>query len=76
MVRISTIEKCIKIRVWWCQEWMSWGVTWYGIPDCYGAEDMQIGESEWYASKSEAVDMARAYRDSGRCETLEIGTRR
>ena len=70
------MDKCIKIRVWWCREFNSWGVTWYGIPGCYGADDMQIGDSEWYYSKKDAVDMAKAYRDSGRCETLEIGTRR
>ena len=55
---------------------MSWGITWYGIPDCYGAEDMQIGETEWYHRKADAVDMARAYHDIGRCEELEIGTRK
>lgn len=70
------MDKCIKIRVWWDAWKNMWGVTWYGIPDCYGADDMQIGKTEWYARKADAVNMARAYRDSDRCEKLEIGTRR
>ena len=70
------MDKCIKIRVWWCRELNSSGVTWNALPGCYGADDMQIGDSEWYYSKKDAVDMAKAYRDSDRCETLEIGTRR
>ena len=64
------MDKCKTIRVWWCDEFQSWGVSWYDN------DDMPVGESEWYYSKVNAVDMARAYRDSGRCEKLEIGTRR
>lgn len=60
------MEKCNKILVWFCQEWKSWGVSWYD------EEGNTVGESEWYYTKAEAVDMARAYRDSGRCEVLEI----
>lgn len=64
------IDKCKTIQVWFCDEFQSWAVSWYDD------EDMPVGESEWYHRKADAVDMAKAYRDSGRCEKLEIGTRR
>ena len=60
------MENCKKINVWFCEEWKSWAVTWYD------AEGNQVDESEWFHTKAEAVDMAKAYRDSGRCEVLEI----
>lgn len=63
------IDKCHTIRVWWCKEWQSWGVSWQD------AEGNQLGDSEWYHLKRDAVDMARAYRDSDRCHNLVIQTR-
>lgn len=60
------MEKCKKIIVWFCEDWKSWGVSWYD------SEENLVGESDWYHTKSEAVDMARAYKDSGRCEFIEI----
>lgn len=63
------MDKCKIIHVWFCPEWRSWAVTWED------ADGNQLGESEWYHSKADAVDMARAYRDSGRCDRLQISTR-
>ncbi len=63
------MDKCNTIRVWFCPEWKSWAITWED------AEGNQLDDSEWFYTKAEAVDMARAYRDSDRCERLQIGTR-
>lgn len=63
------MEKCNKISVWFCNEWKSWGVTWYD------SEENQLGDSEWFHTKAAAVDMAIAYKDSDRCEVLEINKR-
>ena len=60
------IDTCHTIRVWFCPEFKSWAVTWMD------ADGNQLDESEWYFTKAEAVDMAQAYRDSDRCEFLNI----
>jgi len=64
------IEKCHTIKVWFERdEWRLWAVTWHD------KEGNQLGESEWYAKKCEAVDTAIAYLDSDRCDMVCVNLR-
>lgn len=62
------IERCHHINVWFEGNWI-WAVTWLD------KEGNQLGKSERYATKAEAVDMAKAYFHSGRCDILQIFTK-
>ena len=64
------IDKCHTIKVWFERdEYRLWAVTWKD------KEGNQLGESELYSTKAEAVDMAKAYFHSGRCDILQIFTK-
>jgi len=64
------IERCHHINVWFeSDEWKLWAVTWLD------KEGNQLGESEWYSTKADAVNMAKAYFHSGRCDILQIFTK-
>ncbi len=64
------IEKCHTIKVWFERdEWRLWAVTWHD------KEGNQLGESEWYVTKCEAVDTAIAYLDSDRCDMVCVNLR-
>lgn len=60
------IEKCHTITVSWDTTEQLWAVTW---KDSNGAS---LDIAEFYETKQDAIDMARAYRDSDRCTHLSI----
>lgn len=56
-------------EVFYNEEWSSWGVQ--ALDDC----SIQIGSVEWFCRKSDAVDTAKAYLDSDRCELVIVFTK-
>ena len=56
-------------EVWYASEWDVWMVT------AWTAEGAQVGESEAYNLKVDAVHTAQGYLDSDRCEVVEVYTK-
>ena len=63
------IDKCHTISVTWDTSEQLWAVTWHDITGT------SLDTAEFYETKEDAVDMARAYRDSDRCHHLIIQKR-
>ena len=62
------IDSWFVTEVWYCdvKGWETWMIT---------AKDHQgdcVCDSECYHHKADAVDMARAYLDSGRCKFMVV----
>lgn len=66
MARKQYAERWSYSVVHHSQEWDCWLVT------AYDAEHDQIGDSDTFYRKAEAVDMARAYIESDRCDVARI----
>lgn len=56
-------------EVFYNDDWSSWGVQ------ALDGRSVQIGDAEWFYRKSDAVDTARAYLDSDRCELVIVFTK-
>lgn len=62
------IDSWFITEVWYCDQegWNTWMVTTKNEEgDCLGA-------SEYFHRKSDAVDLAKAYLDSGRCRFMAV----
>ena len=60
------IDQWTTTHVWYSPDWDVWMVT------AFTPRGHQIGESDTYTLKDDAVDMAKAYLDSDRCESVEV----
>ena len=56
-------------EVHYAPEWQVWMVT------AYTAEGAQVGDSETYTLKEDAVHTAQGYKDSERCARVEVYTK-
>jgi len=62
------LDRWFSTEVWYCDQ-EGWNVWVVSHKDKY---DDCIGESEYYHLKSDAVDMARAYLHSDRCQRMVV----
>lgn len=62
------IDKWFITEVWYCDQegWETWMVT------TKNEEGDCLGESEYFHRKADAVDLAKAYLDSGRCRFILV----
>ena len=56
-------------EVHYSSEWQVWMVT------AYTSEGAQVGDSETYTFKEDAVHTAQGYKDSDRCDRVEVYTK-
>ena len=69
MGKIEYAESWDRGEVWWSPEWQVWGLT------AYTAAGDQVGDTEWFSLKSDAVADAGLYVDLGRCERVVVYTK-
>ena len=69
MSTIDYADTWDRTEVWWDDKWKLWGVT------AYTADGDQVGATEWCVTRSEAIDDASAYIESGRCKRTVVYTK-
>ena len=62
------VDSWFVTEVWYCDQegWNTWMIT------CKDDQGDCLGESEYCYHKADAVDMAKAYLDSGRCKFIVV----
>ena len=71
-IELNTTEyadRWVNTIVHWSADWDCWMVT------AYDKDGNQVGESDTEYRKVDAIDTAKAYLDSDRCDAVHIHTR-
>ena len=56
-------------EVWWDDSWELWGLT------AYTADHDQVGDTEWFMRKADAIEDSGLYIELGRCKRTVVYTK-